>query len=451
MAGIAGIAHPQGGARVKEMLDAMAHRGPDGSQVVEMAGATLGLVWPRTQAELPTFLESDGAARDQAQSEHLAEGRVTEKGLVLRRDLLGVAPLYYGRDPDGNLCFASEVKALLQVTQDVREVPPGHHVHDGNRAVPYKQIARQSLSDEPLEEIAGELHRRLNAAIEHRLEKGEVGSWLSGGLDSSILATLARPHLEQLHTFAVGMPGSPDLEYARLVAEHIESDHHEIVVSQEDLLEVLPETIYHLESFDALLVRSSLTNYLAGRAAAEYVPAVLSGEGADELFAGYEYLQAVDMEDLPDELLDITGRLHNTALQRVDRCSAAHGIVAHVPFLDPGVVNYALSIPAEYKLHDGVEKWILRKALDGQLPLQVQERRKAKFWAGAGVGDRMAEYADERFTDSDFERERYLPNGWTLNTKEELLYYRIFCEQLGEIEALAWMGRTKGAPVTAQP
>jgi asparagine synthase (glutamine-hydrolysing) len=297
--------------------------------------------------------------------------------------------------------------------------------------------------------MAKELYHRLATAVEQRLEKGEVGSWLSGGLDSSAMAALARPHLEQLHTFAVGLPGAPDLEFARMVAGSIQAEHHEIVVSQEELLEVLPETIYHLESFDALLVRSSLTNYLAGRYAAEYVPAVLSGEGGDELFAGYDYLRSLDTEDLHDELVDITGQLHNTALQRVDRCSAAHGIVAHVPFLDPEVVDYALRIPAKHKLHAGVEKWILRKALDGILPRQVQNRRKAKFWAGAGVGGLMAEYADESITDSDFARERQLPNGWTLNTKEELLYYRLFCEHFGELEALEWMGRTKGAPTVA--
>jgi asparagine synthase (glutamine-hydrolysing) len=246
MAGIAGIARPAAGALVQRMLDTMAHRGPVGSQVVEVDGVTLGLAWPQAQSDLPQFLESDQAVRDQAQSEHLAEGRVTEEGLILRRDLLGVAPLYYGRDADAALCFASEVKALLQATDDVHELGPGY-VHDGTRAVPYKHLTKQDPQDEPLEQMAEELHRRLAAAVEQRLNKGEVGSWLSGGLDSSGMAALARPHLKELHTFAVGLPGAPDLEFARVVAKSIQADHHEIVVSQEELVEALPETIYHLE------------------------------------------------------------------------------------------------------------------------------------------------------------------------------------------------------------
>ena len=212
------------------------------------------------------------------------------------------------------------------------------------------------------------------------------------------------------------------------------------------MLAVLPEVIYHLESFDALLVRSSITNYLVAQAASDYVPAVFSGEGGDELFAGYEYLKSLEPEALPDELIDITGRLHNTALQRVDRCAAAHGTLAHVAFLDPDVAAYALQIPIEYKLRDGIEKWILRRAMDGALPERVLSRTKAKFWAGAGVGDLLARYADAEITNADFRRERRLSNGWMLDSKEEMLYYRIFREWFGTMADLSWMGRSKGAP-----
>jgi len=176
---------------------------------------------------------------------------------------------------------------------------------------------------------------------------------------------------------------------------------------------------------------------------------VFSGEGGDELFAGYEYLKSLDPVALPGELLDITGRLHNTALQRVDRCSAAHGVVAHVSFLDPEVVDYALRIPAHLKLHDGVEKWILRRAMAGALPDEVLNRRKAKFWEGAGVGELLARYADEHISDDEFARQSTFSNGWSLNTKEEMMYYRIFQEHFGALPNLAWVGRTKGAPGSA--
>jgi asparagine synthase (glutamine-hydrolysing) len=214
-----------------------------------------------------------------------------------------------------------------------------------------------------------------------------------------------------------------------------------------EMLAVLPTVIYHLESFDALLVRSSITNYLVAKAAADYVPAVFSGEGGDELFAGYEYLKALDPAALPDELIDITGRLHNTALQRVDRSAAAHDTVAHVGFLDPDVVDYALRIPIEWKLLNRTEKWILRLALDGMLPASVLNRTKSKFWEGAGVGELLARYADDNIRVDDFERERQLPDGSQLNSREELMYYRIFREHFGEFGDLTWLGRTKGAPV----
>jgi asparagine synthase (glutamine-hydrolysing) len=214
------------------------------------------------------------------------------------------------------------------------------------------------------------------------------------------------------------------------------------------MLAVLPEVIYHLESFDTLWVRSSIMNYLVAKLASGYVPAVFSGEGGDELFAGYAYLKTLPTEKLADELLDITSRLHNTALQRVDRCSAAHGTVAHVVFLDPDVVSFALEIPVGYKLHEGVEKWILRRALEGLLPEPVLNRPKAKFWEGAGVMEILAEYAEKHISTKDFKLERKISDRTILNSKEELMYYRIFREHFGKFEDLSWMGRTKGAPIS---
>jgi asparagine synthase (glutamine-hydrolysing) len=160
-------------------------------------------------------------------------------------------------------------------------------------------------------------------------------------------------------------------------------------------------------------------------------------------------LRKLKPDQLPDELVDITQRLHNTALQRVDRSASAYGLVAYVPYLDLDVVEYAMRIPPHLKLRCNgkvVEKWILRRALADALPDEVLWRRKAKFWQGAGVGDLLARYADEQISDDDFSREQNLSNGWVLNTKEELMYYRIFREHFGDLDNLSWMGRTKGAP-----
>lgn len=447
MSGIAGIARPGKRQLVTKMLEKIAHRGGAGQEVMDNGTATMGMVWPETQAHLAEKMKEENAVCDQTENGHLALARIKDNDLVLMRDQLGVAPLYRGITGNGAVCFASEVKALIDVCPKIKEVPPGNkYINDSCK--PYYELeVKQPLTESP-EVIAVELKHRLNISVKKRIDMGgEIGAWLSGGLDSSTMCALANQYIDILPTFAAGVEGAPDLKYAREVAAFINADHHEIILNFDDMRNILPTVIYHLESFDALLVRSSITNYMVAKLASDYVEAVFSGEGGDELFAGYEYLKNLDLGKLPEELIDITGRLHNTALQRVDRSASAHGTIAHVGFLDPEVVEYALRIPAELKLHDGIEKWILRRAMDGMLPERVLERKKAKFWEGAGISELIAHYADGIITDRDFQSERLLANGLVLNSKEELLYYRIFKEHFGELHDLSWMGRSKGAPV----
>jgi len=358
------------------------------------------------------------------------------------RDELGVAPMYITSTEEGRLCFASEVKALLPVSTGVFEIPSGHIVTETARRKYFSLEPRSPIQKDPAI-IAMELLNLLTKTISQRITSDTMGSWLSGGLDSSAIVALARPWVKTLHTFAGGVRDAPDLEYARVMAKHLGSEHHEVIINLGEMLRVLPMVIYHLESFDALLVRSSIINYLVGEFASGYVGEVFSGEGGDELFAGYQYLKSIPETDLDRELIDITGRLHNTALQRVDRCAAAHGLTAHVVFADPQLFEYAFRIPTSFKLKDGIEKWILRKAMEGMLPENVLWRPKAKFWEGAGVENLISDYASKKITDADFKAEMNLTNGWTLNTKEELYYYRIFKGYFGAIENLDWMGRTK--------
>ena len=443
MTAIAGIARPGKRKDVEKMLDCLSHRGQKRKEISEINGTTFGVA--STQVQTHPVIQTKDTIRlfDYVGWSHYARVDVKPNWISLERDPLGLAPLYYSWTQGGALCFASEVKALLPLTQTVYLLSPGS-IFDGRQTIPYFHLERKPELQDPPELIARELRAKLEAATRRCIGPCEVGAWLSGGLDSSTIAALARPYIDTLHTFAAGLPGAPDLTYAREAAAFLHSEHHEVVVRFEDMLAVLPEVIYYLESFDPLLVRSSITNFLAAKRAAEFVPAVFSGEGGDELFGGYEYLKSIPPGRLADELIDITKRLHNTALQRVDRSASAHGTIAHIVFLDPDVVDYALQIPVRYKIHAGIEKWILRQAMQGCLPQSVLNRKKAKFWDGAGVGELFSRYANEVIRDTDFNAEKLLPNGWHLNSKEELFYYRIFKEHFGALTELSWMGRTNG-------
>lgn len=482
MAGIMGAAAPGQRRAVERGLAKLEHRGGAGRSVRALDGATFGEVWPPAQAQYAVGVKRVAVALDgeihnwtevgpgttcpmealAAAYRRMGPGFVKlldgpfalaisgPEGIFLARDVVGKSPLYWGRRGD-TIWFASEAKALLSLAEDIAIFPPGHYYHREHGLVGFAGLAPREPIHLPERQVADQLRARLVQSVRKRMGGGEVGAWLSGGLDSATMAALARRQRPRLETFVVGIEGSPDVRYARVVADFIGANHHERLCSLEEMLAALPEVIYHLESFDALLIRSSVMNFLVGRLASDHVPAVLSGEGGDELFAGYSYLKDMPLEDLPDELVDITGRLHNTALQRVDRCSASHGLVARTAFLDRDVVDYALRIPPEMKLHPGdqqVEKWILRRAMDGLLPDEVLSRPKAKFWEGSGVADLLASHAEEVISDAEFEAERRVAPHVVLNTKEELFYYRIFQEQFSDSLSPALVGRTKGAPVT---
>ncbi len=184
------------------------------------------------------------------------------------------------------------------------------------------------------------------------------------------------------------MAGCADIEAARLTARHLGTVHHEYIYTAEEVLHKLPEIIYYLESFDVDLVRSAIPCYFASRLASEHVKVTLTGEGADELFAGYQYHRSLcDSQVLHDELRRSISALHNMNLQRVDRLTMAHSVEGRVPFLDAGVINVAQSIPPEMKLRGDppVEKWILRWACEDLLPVEIAWRTKEQFDEGSGT------------------------------------------------------------------
>jgi asparagine synthase (glutamine-hydrolysing) len=195
--------------------------------------------------------------------------------------------------------------------------------------------------------------------------------------------------------------------------------------------EVLPEVIFYLESFDPALVRSAIPNYFLARLASDHVKVFLTGEGADELYAGYAYLEAFKQpEALQKELIHITDALHNTNLQRADRMSMAHGLEARVPFLDNDSISLALGLPPEWKMRrdNQPEKALLRRAFRKTLPMDIINRPKQKFSKGAGSSEVLAQQAEDTISDAEFVTEQArLQDDWdyALPNKEALYYYRI--------------------------
>jgi len=353
---------------------------------------------------------------------------VTKGGnLLLARDRLGVKPLYYAED-DGVFYFASEMKGLLKATDDIHEFPPGHYYTCSNGFQRYYSIPDFQDMILTQEEAIQKIREELVRAVENRLMSDvPVGVYLSGGLDSSIVAALAKKTLPELYTFSVGVRGSRDLEHAALVAEHLGTNHHQYVYGDDEVIEILRDVIYFLESFDFALVRSAIPNFFVSRLARGIAKVILTGEGADEVFSGYDYLKQIPPEQLHQELWRITSSLHNLNLQRTDRMTMAHSIEGRVPFLDTGFLNLASGVPLELKLGpERTEKWILRAGFKDTLPPAVVWRKKEKFSQGAGSMLYLKSYAEKQITDRELEKERE-GKPW-VRSKEELLYFRIFSE-----------------------
>ncbi len=374
--------------------------------------------------------------------------------LFLARDPLGIKPLYWSLHNE-RLYFASEIKSLAWLTSDIQEFPPGYWWHSDCGFHKYTRLEKPhppiilDAGSRPDDAALKTIQNALRKAVQKRLiadDMVEVGVSLSGGIDSSIVAALAREGRERLDTFVVGTPQSEDIEASQQVADYLGTRHHRYIYTFKEMLDALPEVIYHLESFDAALIRSSIPNYFLARLASDHVKVILTGEGADELFAGYAYLRPfTDPGSLHRELWIITSGLHNTNLQRADRMSMAFGLEARVPFLDENLVNLVFNLPPEWKMQesDWPEKELLRRSVAGLLPDNIVRRPKQKFSDGAGSINLLAEQANATISDAAFERERCISDDVVLRSKEELLYYRIFDEMFGDRIPPEVIGRTR--------
>jgi asparagine synthase (glutamine-hydrolysing) len=379
---------------------------------------------------------------------------------IAARDPVGIKPLYWARR-NGSVRFASEIAAFAPDWMPyVEAFPPGCHwtpdgglerfasaVPDHGEGAPAAQ-AVWSDAAEPTEEALTETCRILAASVQRQM-MGDVpvGVFLSGGLDSAIVAAIAARHLERhgerLKTFAVGTRGSADLLAARVVARHLRTEHHERVYDSREAVRALPEVVRAIEHFDPSLVRSAVPNFLLAEMTAQHVKVVLTGEGADELFAGYEYLRGFDDPfSLQAELMRTVHGLHNLNLQRCDRVTMAHGLEARVPFLDRQVIAFAFGLPMAWKQSapGELEKRLLRRAFAGWLPDEILWREKAEFGDGSGAKDVLRSTVEEGVSRADFERERDAVDP-PLRTREEVAYHRLFAEYLPGVRPERTLGR----------
>ncbi|UCD69782.1 MAG: asparagine synthase B [Betaproteobacteria bacterium] len=396
------------------------------------------------------LFEEQGLATPRLLDGMFAFAIATGKRLFLARDYIGIKPLYYARpeNSDEPMYFASELKALAPLGMRVQEFPPGT-CYDSETGFHTYYV----VPDRPAMDLAFTQHvRRVREAVEAAVQKRllsdvPLGAFLSGGLDSSIIAAIAAQHMPKLHTFSVGIEGSRDLEAARCVSRHIGSTHHEYVYSANEVVEALPEIVYYLESFDKDLVRSAIPTWFCARLASQEVKVILTGEGADELFAGYRYHKDIaDPQVLRTELRRSITRMHNINLQRVDRMTMRHGIEARVPFLDRNVIELGSTVPTEYKLRDiggvPVEKWILRKAFEDLLPSKIVWRDKEQFDEGSGMVDLLPQLIGAATDSIDVPHYQACNATDRLRSAEECWYHQLLVDAFDDVQpVLANVGR----------
>ncbi len=373
--------------------------------------------------------------------------------LFAARDLLGIKTLFYGWK-DHTLYFASELKSIIEVTEEVYEFPPGHYGDRRGRLTPFAQLpkAPPEVLHTDLHKMTDDIRAKIRESLRNRVDfRFITGSLLSGGIDSSVIALLASEAYREkygkdarLKTFALGVGESADIWNARVMARHIDSDHHEVMVDLNQALEVLPEVIYYLESFDPSLVRSAVSNFLISRYAGEQgIQVLLSGEGGDEVFCGYTYLKNFPLEELFARQMECIGFLHNNAALRLDRMNQCNSVRVVAPLISGELFSYSLAIPPEYKQkpdgEDKSEKWIFRKAYEGLLPESLVWRLKQEFSQGSGTASLLPAHFEEAITDGELAEAQ--AEYTMVRSKEELYYFRIFTEHFGAGRAAETVGQ----------
>jgi len=369
---------------------------------------------------------------------------------LVARDQMGIIPLYYGRDAEGQLFVASELKSLEGFCVTIDQFPPGSYWYSAEMEAPQRWYTRDWDSYATVKDAETDiqaLRESLEAAVQRQLMSDvPYGVLLSGGLDSSIVAAVAKKFAArrietggaeeawypQLHSFAVGLKDAPDLKAAQIAAQHIGTIHHEVNFTIQEGLDAIRDVIYHLETYDVTTVRASTPMYLLARVIKSMgIKMILSGEGSDELFGGYLYFhKAPDAQAFHEETVRKLNKLYLYDCLRANKSLAAWGIEGRVPFLDKEFMDVAMTQnPADKMIREGrMEKWMLRKAFEDYLPESIAWRQKEQFSDGVGYSwiDTLKIQAEEQVSDAEFAdaAARYPIN--TPKNKEEFLYRTIF-------------------------
>ncbi len=379
----------------------------------------------------------------------LYDGRTNE--YVAARDPIGIRPLYYGYDNQGVIVFASEAKNLTSICSNIRPFPPGHYYKNGN-FICYRDIVKvENVCFDGIDEVCQNIREKLIQGVKKRLvSDSKIGFLLSGGLDSSLVCSIAQKSLsDPIKTFAIGMrKDAIDLKYARQVADYIGSDHIEVFMTEEEVVASLEEVVRLLGTFDITTIRASMGMYLLCKWIHENtdIRVILTGEVSDELF-GYKYTDfAPSAQAFQEESQKRVRELHMYDVLRADRCISVNSLEARVPFGDLDFVRYVMSIDPEKKLNKyGKGKYLLRRAFEGNyLPHDLLYREKAAFSDAVGhsMADRLKEYANSLYTDAEFEQRCLKYEHATPFTKESLLYRELFEKYYpgqGEMVVDFWM------------
>jgi len=356
---------------------------------------------------------------------------ISDRGqMILARDWAGIKPLYYGHN-DGRLCFASEAKALVGIADDVKEFPPGYVYSREHGFKKYASEAVKTPEFEDYEQGKKVVNQLLMEAVEKRMKDNAVGGiLLSGGLDSSLIAYMAHEIKPDIECYTVSMEEGQDLPLAKDVTKYLGIKHHILMFGEKEIKEILPLAIHHQEMYEESCVHGAIANFLAGRFVSPHTRVVLTGEGADEFFGGYDgqFRQGSNPEEVASIVDMLINVAHNTALQRLDRLNAANSYESRTPFLDGKVMDFCLKIPIQYKIHgeEQVGKWILRQAFEGCLPEHIIYQTKRFFAQGSGVAYIMRAQAEKEISPVELEEFNKVDGNPWLSSVEELYYYRIF-------------------------